>query len=422
MRIRKYVAVFLSLLLMAAASDILPAVKIYAISAPVLTTVSQVTKSSSLNVQGTAQAESKITISGGAKTIISTVGSTGNFSISVTLNQNCLNTICVTATDKSGATSSSTYLTVLQDSQKPDTPVILTNFQTTYYTSIVISGTAEADTIVTITGAVSDTGAFSVPVTLRKNTVNTLRVQCTDAAGNLSSAAAVAITQKPDPALDTTPPNRPTISTPAQYTASKSITLTGKAGSKVAVSGGYGYGSYIGTADNNGKYSIPVFRNELIESDAQVIKPFLESISNAKKLIIDIRGNGDGDTGYWSDNIVSMLAKKDYCASNYLLFRGGSFCEPFVKCALGQYYDSLMPIDMLPELSNLPTEVKTDFKYFATQKMDFKPQNPVDFSGKIYLLVDGVVFSSAEAFAEFCKETEFATIVGRAHRRRWSWV
>lgn len=41
-----------------------------------------------------------------------------------------------------------------------------------------------------------------------------------------------------------------------------------------------------------------------------------------------------------------------------------------------------------------------------------KPKNSVEFKGKIYLLVDGQVFSSSEAFAAFAKSTGFATLVG----------
>ncbi len=36
----------------------------------------------------------------------------------------------------------------------------------------------------------------------------------------------------------------------------------------------------------------------------------------------------------------------------------------------------------------------------------------INFKGDIYLLIDKYVFSSAEKFASFCKDTGFATLIG----------
>ncbi len=41
-----------------------------------------------------------------------------------------------------------------------------------------------------------------------------------------------------------------------------------------------------------------------------------------------------------------------------------------------------------------------------------KPNDPVGFNGKIYMLVDDKVYSSAESFAAFAKATGWAQLIG----------
>ncbi len=38
--------------------------------------------------------------------------------------------------------------------------------------------------------------------------------------------------------------------------------------------------------------------------------------------------------------------------------------------------------------------------------------DPIGFDGKIYLIVNNKVYSAAESFASFCKDSDFATLVG----------
>jgi Periplasmic protease len=160
-----------------------------------------------------------------------------------------------------------------------------------------------------------------------------------------------------------------------------------------------------------------------MDEDMKIIKPYLEQINNYKDLIIDIRGNGGGNTRYWEENIVPMLINKPLEEERYLVYRGGDFLKPFVqeriegkpvvKDEIGGY-ENLGPIsDIYNEnLKNLPPELKEDFKYYIKIGSKYEPKNSVGFKGKIYLLVDKQVFSSSEAFAVFAKSTGFATLVG----------
>ncbi|MFA6941534.1 MAG: S41 family peptidase [Clostridiaceae bacterium] len=168
---------------------------------------------------------------------------------------------------------------------------------------------------------------------------------------------------------------------------------------------------------DNGKaayLSIKMLNTFNIESDMKIIKPFLKSIVSTRAIIIDIRGNGGGDSRYWSDNIVPMLINKTLSNKEYIAYRGGKFTEEFLKSRYETGYEKLQPIENINKenLKNLPAEVMKDFKYYSVSETNIEPKDSIDYTGEIYLLVDGSVFSSSEAFAAFCKGTGFAVLVG----------
>lgn len=148
-----------------------------------------------------------------------------------------------------------------------------------------------------------------------------------------------------------------------------------------------------------------------VEEDGKEIRKFYEEIKDFKKLIIDIRGNGGGSDMYWMKNVIEPLAKEPLTAKNYIFIRG-EYNKPFYK-ARGI---SLKPIDRINEsiLDEMPSEIVDDFDSYYLSSRRIKPNDPIDFKGDIYLLVDGIVYSSAESFAAFCKDTGFATLVGES--------
>lgn len=109
-----------------------------------------------------------------------------------------------------------------------------------------------------------------------------------------------------------------------------------------------------------------------------------------------------------------MLINKPIDDTDYCAYRGGSFTEQFIKCRHGFGYEKLEKVsDIAKEnLKNLPPEIEKDFKYYRKDKSCYEPKDSVGFKGRIYLLVDGDVFSSSEKFAAFAKSTGFATLAG----------
>ncbi|WP_170240240.1 S41 family peptidase [Thermosediminibacter litoriperuensis] len=150
------------------------------------------------------------------------------------------------------------------------------------------------------------------------------------------------------------------------------------------------------------------FNSRYVESDREKIREFLETVKDYPYLIIDIRGNGGGSTTYWEQNIVSPLSNKRLSMKFYCAFKDGDYIKPFI----GAKYWFLKRIDELPVNKNYPPEIGESLLCYGEVNYDISPESPVGFKGRIFLLVDEGVYSSAESFAAFAKATKWATLVG----------
>lgn len=145
-----------------------------------------------------------------------------------------------------------------------------------------------------------------------------------------------------------------------------------------------------------------------IEEDYPKIKSFLKDVEDYDKLIIDIRGNNGGFDEYW-ENIVKLLINDTYSAEYYSFFKQKS------KTSTDTFrVSNITTIRDLDSnvLEQFPEEIKTDFNFYKINSIQLSPEEDINFKGKIYLLVDQEVKSSAEKFAAFAKDTGFAKLVG----------
>ena len=99
--------------------------------------------------------------------------------------------------------------------------------------------------------------------------------------------------------------------------------------------------------------------------------------------IIDIRGNTGGDTMHWMAYIV-----------------GPNFAE--------------MPLEELPELCPEDLEGVDSFLVMenGTMKITYGAFEPPLYTGRFWLLTDGLVYSSSDSLAADAKASGFATLVG----------
>ncbi len=169
------------------------------------------------------------------------------------------------------------------------------------------------------------------------------------------------------------------------------------------------FGDSILDNDKIGILRIPSFGMDRIKKDSAAIISFLDKIKTYDHLIIDIQGNGGGATLYWEENLVRKLIQDTIIYPQYLVIKNGELNKIFFP----QYFEDSEIIKKTDKLPNIPSEL-LDGTFCTKIEMDtIIPDYTQSFKGKIYVLVDDVVFSSAEGFAYFCKATNWATIAGQ---------
>ena len=124
--------------------------------------------------------------------------------------------------------------------------------------------------------------------------------------------------------------------------------------------------------------SIPSFQEEY-----DSIKDYLQKIKDYQVLIIDIRQNGGGNSGYWSDFLMPLIVHKEYSQQTYSFIKGGDLMSKVKKQSGFKELnkDIIENFDFPKET----LEIINDFSHFTSRNSKLAPnKDSIDFKGKIY--------------------------------------
>ncbi len=151
------------------------------------------------------------------------------------------------------------------------------------------------------------------------------------------------------------------------------------------------------------------FDNQKAENDKEILIKFYNEIQDYEHLIIDITGNGGGSTNYFMYNIVLPNLKTDLSYTYTKLFMKSKNNSKYMSSIEDIESIAKFPLETYPNVDKRALELST---HFASDTLVYEKIAQPLFNGQIWVLIDEYCYSSADAFASFCKFTNFATLIG----------
>jgi hypothetical protein len=151
---------------------------------------------------------------------------------------------------------------------------------------------------------------------------------------------------------------------------------------------------------------IPSFSQDLIDRDKDVLVKAFADYPKTENVIFDISGNSGGSDKYWIENLVEPFGGS-YEQKSILYFKESDLTEEY----LGK--DMLSDIASLENVPKCVLELNLD-KYIDN-RLSVSGETKIKSNCKDiekWVLISGNTYSSADSFAQFCKDTNWACLVG----------
>lgn len=223
-----------------------------------------ITNDNTLDLKGTAAANSTVTVYDGATKLgTTTANASGSWDYITSVLQDATHTLTAIATNASGSSSASAALKVTVDTVAPAAPALVSD--TVVNTNHVqLSGTAEANSTITVydgtavvgTATTNASGAWSTTTSALAAGAQALTATATDAAGNVS-----AVSQSLDPVV-------PGSSTSGSSSSGSSSAPSSGASNLVA-NGGFETGSFSGWTVGGNSGVVPAGPQTSVDGNAE---------------------------------------------------------------------------------------------------------------------------------------------------------
>ncbi len=154
---------------------------------------------------------------------------------------------------------------------------------------------------------------------------------------------------------------------------------------------------------------IQSFRHELIERDRNVLADALRVHPKTKHIVFDICGNGGGSDYYWADLLVAPFGEK-VSYEKRVFFRDNELIRNY------GYMEEAIPLSELDreDVPAFAEELGLTHMQSGTIVIEPAEENrTIRSDARRWVLIDEYVYSAADGFAGFCKQTGWATLVGR---------
>ena len=139
---------------------------------------------------------------------------------------------------------------------------------------------------------------------------------------------------------------------------------------------------------------------------------FFIKTADYKHIIIDIQDNGGGYTCNY-EAIISPNIKENMNVVSYGLYNGNKYTDIYLDMFFKNYKSENINRYEVPNIENCGT-AKNDKAYRLEEIIEAHPimgYQPCE-GKKFWLLISSDVYSGADSFADVCKKTGFATVVG----------